>query len=69
MTLGEVKSSNIIKFWLSCHFQRYFILYQTLSVFSQIKGREHIEKHFHSVAKVMPQESDFGVLGGGGQKL
>ena len=41
-----------------------FILYQTFCVFSQIKGRKHIEKNFHSVAKVMPQESDLGVLGG-----
>ena len=39
------------------------ILYQTLSVFSQIKGRKHIEQNFHSVAGIMPQGWDLGVLG------
>ena len=32
---------------------------------SQIKGRKHIEQNFHSVAGVMPQGWDSGVLGGG----
>ena len=52
MALGEVKSSNIIKFQLPCQFQRF--LYHTLCVFSQIKDRKHIEQNFHSVAGVMP---------------
>ena len=42
-------------------------LYQTLRVFSQIKDRKHIEQNFHSVAGIMPQGCDLGVLGG--QKL
>ena len=33
-------------------------------MFSQIKDRKHIEQNFHSVAGVMPQGWDFGVLGG-----
>ena len=39
-------------------------LYQTLCAFLQIKDRKHIEQNFHSVAGVMPQGWDFGVLGG-----
>ena len=39
-------------------------LYQTLCTFSQIKGRKHIEQNFHSVAWVMSQGWDLGVLGG-----
>ena len=46
-------------------FQRF--LYQTLCVFSQIKDKKHIEQNFRSVAGVMPQGWDLGVLGG--QKL
>ena len=38
-------------------------LYQTLSVFSQIKGRKHIEQNFHSVAGIMPQGWDLGCWG------
>ena len=57
-----VKSSNIIKFWLPCKFQRF--LYQTSCVFSQIEDRKHIEKNFHSVALVMPQGWDLWVLVG-----
>ena len=68
MTLGEVKRSNIIKFQLPCQFQRLF--YQTLCVFSQMKDTKHIRWDFHSVAWVMPQGSDLGVLGvPWGQKL
>ena len=66
MTLGEVKRSNIIKFWLPCQFQ---FIYETVCVFSQIKDRKHIEHNFYSVAMVMFQGWDLGVLGGGGQKL
>ena len=33
-------------------------------MFSQIKDRIHIEQNFHSVAWVMPQEWDLGVLDG-----
>ena len=36
---------------------------------SQIKDRKHIEQNFHSVAWVMPQWWDLGVLGGGGQNF
>ena len=36
-------------------------------VFSQMKDRKHIERNFHSVAGVMPQGWNLGVLGG--QKL
>ena len=39
-------------------------LFQTLCSFLQIKDRKHIEHNFHSVAGVMPQGWDFGVLGG-----
>ena len=38
------------------------ILYQTLCVFSQMKDTKHIRRDFHSVAWVMPQGWDFGVL-------
>ena len=48
---------------LICQFQRF--LYQTLCVFSQLKGRKHIEQNFHSVAKVMPW---VGLQGAGGVK-
>ena len=41
-------------------------LYQTLFVFSQIKDRKHIGQNFHSVAGIMHQGCDLGVLGGGG---
>ena len=33
---------------------------------SQIKDRKHIEQNYHSVAGIMPQRWDLGVLGGGG---
>ena len=42
-------------------------LYQILCVFLQMKDRKHIEQNFHSVAGVMPQEWDLGMLMG--QKL
>ena len=38
-------------------------LYQTLRVFSQMKDTKHIRQDFHSVAWVMSQGWDFGVLG------
>ena len=38
------------------------IFYQTLSVFSQIKDRKHIEHNFNSVARVMPR---VGLVGAG----
>ena len=34
-----------------------------MCVFSQIKDRKHIEHNFHSVAGVMTQGWDLGVLG------
>ena len=40
------------------------LLYQTLCAFLQIKDRKHIEQNFHSVAWVMPQGWDKGVLDG-----
>ena len=43
------------------------ILHQALCAFLQIKDRKHIEHNFHSVAGVMPQGWDLGVLVG--QKL
>ena len=39
-------------------------LYQTLCAFLQIKDRKHIKQNFHSIAGVIPQEWDLGVLGG-----
>ena len=54
--------SNIIKFRLHCQILRF--LYQTLCAFLQIKDRKHIEKNFHSVARIMPHWWDLGVLGG-----
>ena len=38
-------------------------LYQTLCVFSQMKDTKYIRRDFHSVARVMPQGWDFGMLG------
>ena len=38
-------------------------LYQTSCVLSQKKDTKHIRQNFHSVAWVMPQGRDFGVLG------
>ena len=35
-------------------------------MFSQIKDRKHIEQNFQSVAGIMHQGWDLGVLGGGG---
>ena len=58
---GEIKRSNIIKFWLTCQFQRF--LYQALCVFSQMKDTKHIRQDFHSVTLVMPKGWDFGALG------
>ena len=42
----------------------YHVNYETLCAFLQIKDRKHIEHNFHSVAGVMPQGWDLGVLGG-----
>ena len=53
--------SNIIKFWLTCQFQRF--LYQTLCVFSQMKDTKHIRRDFHSITLVIPQGWDFWALG------
>ena len=39
-------------------------LFQTLCAFLQIKDRKHIKQNFYSVAGVMPQGWDLGVLGG-----
>ena len=39
-------------------------LYQTVCAFLQIKDKKNIEQNFHSVAGVMPQGWDWGVLGG-----
>ena len=53
--------STFIKFWLPCQFQRF--LYKTLCMFSQMKDTKHIRRDFYSVAWVMPQGWDLGVLG------
>ena len=58
---GEVKRSNIIKFWLTCQFHRF--LYQTLCVFSQMKDTKHIRRGFHSVTLVMSQSGTLGRWG------
>ena len=39
------------------------IFYQTLCLFSQMKDTKHIRQDFNSVSWVMPQGSDFVVLG------
>ena len=49
---------NLVTMSISKH------LYHTLCVFSQIKDRKHIEQNFYSVAGVLPQGWDLGVLGG-----
>ena len=38
--------------------------YQALCAFLQIEDRKHIEQNFHSVAGVMPQGWELGMLGG-----
>ena len=38
--------------------------YQNLCLFSQIKDIKHIKQDFNSVAWVVPQGRDLGVLGG-----
>ena len=60
--LGRAKRSNIIKSQSQSHFPRF--LNQALCVFSQIKDINHIRRDFHSVAWVMPQGWDLGVLWG-----
>ena len=68
VTLGEVKRSNIIKFWLISQFQRFF--YQTLCVFSQMTDTKYMRQD--SVTLVMPKGWDFGGLGmpgGGGGEI
>ena len=61
---GGAKRSNIIKSQLQSQFQRF--INQTLCVFSQMKDIKHIRQDFHSVAWVMPQGWDLGVLWGVG---
>ena len=63
---GGTKRSNIIKYQSQSRFQRF--LNQTLCVFSQMKDIKHIRQDFNSVAKVMPQGWDLGVLWGFGVK-
>ena len=65
-----MRSKGQISFNFSYHVNFNF-LYQTLGVFSQKKkkkNRKHIEQDFHSVAWIMPQGLDLGMLGGGGGK-
>ena len=65
---GGAKRSNIIKPQSQSQFQRF--LNQILCVFPQMKDIKHIRWDFHSVAWVMPQGWDLGVLWGvGGPKL
>ena len=65
MTL-EVRSKGQISLNFCNHMSISIFLYQTLRLFSQIKDRKHIEQNFYSVAGIMPQGWDLGVLGGGG---
>ena len=58
MTLGEVKGH--ISFNFKANFKDF---YSKLCVFSPMKDTKHIRQDFHSVAWVMPQGWDFGVLG------
>ena len=53
---GELKRSNIIKFGHHVNFKDF-------CVFSQMKYTKHIRWDFHSVACVMPQGWNSGVLG------
>ena len=62
---GGVKRSNIIKSQSQSQFQRF--LNQTLGVFLQLNDIKHIRQDFHSVAWVMPQAGDLGVLWGVGR--
>ena len=62
---GDLQARSKGQISLTCQFQRF--LYQTLSLFSQIKDRKHIEQKFHSVAKVMPRYGTAGCWGS--QKL
>ena len=57
-----VRSKGQIPFNFGYHAISFF-LYQTLHVMSQIKERKHIEQNFHSVAGIMRQGWDLGVLG------
>ena len=50
-----------MQFQLQSQFQRF--LYQTLSLFSQMRDTKRIRRDFHSIPWVMPQGSDLGVLG------
>ena len=60
--------SNIIKFRITCQFQRF--LYQTLCVFSQMKDTKHIRRDLHSVTLVMPLGKTLGRWGcPGGSKI
>ena len=59
---GGTKRSNIIKSQSHSRFQRF--LNQTLCVFSHMKDIKHIRRDFNSLAKVMPQGWDLGVLWG-----
>ena len=56
-TKGQISFNSIYK----VNFKDF--LYQTLCLFSQIKGSKHIRRDFNSVYWVMPQGSDFGALG------
>ena len=64
--LGRGKKVKEIKYHQISisHFQRF--LNQTLCVFSQMKDIKHYGRDFHSVAWVMPQGWDLGVLWGVG---
>ena len=55
MTLGGGQRSNIIKFRLTCQFQRFYTKLCVCCTNERYKD-------FHSVTLVMPQGSDFGAL-------
>ena len=60
---GGAKRSNIIKSQSLSQFQRF--LNKTLCVFSQMRDIKDIRRDFHSIAWVMPQGWDLGIIVGG----
>ena len=58
---GGSKGQILFNLNYKVNFKHFY--YQTLCVYSQMKDTKHIRRDFHSVAWVMPQGWDFGVLG------
>ena len=57
----RLKGKLSLNFGYNVNFKDF--LYQSLSVFSQMKDTEHIRQDFHSVTWVMLQGWDLGALG------